>query len=326
MSLRKSSSRLNNKVIIRSGGRSGLSTREVQNVTKTQEDRFQARRKQERMLATMSFEQREEYEESNDTQSSGVGPSQPTSQLSGPELDTSAIPNDSGPLSDDVASDDGMDVDDPEYTELPLGEEGVTLSHAGGEYFFNQMVDDMLEHHPQTMTLNETLLRHGYIGASATRPNLAFPLSLLEIYRQVHRVCPRFSIDGLSKVLQYLHGMARETYLEDQLRIAYDEYLAILREVNNLSLGALERQSEASQIMRICPPCTYRVKNEAPLVPSILLAMDGNNSLKQVDPKYRSGQPREDDRELVDHRWLEEDFVDQFKDEVKKVMGPGPYT
>ncbi|KAK7054618.1 hypothetical protein VNI00_003081 [Paramarasmius palmivorus] len=47
--------------------------------------------------------------------------------------------------------------------------------------------------------------------------------------------------------------------------------------------------------------------------------MDGNNSLKQVDPQYRAGQTREDDRELPDYiAGLEEDTVDQFKDEVRK--------
>ncbi|KAK7017068.1 hypothetical protein VNI00_018708 [Paramarasmius palmivorus] len=388
MSLRKSTSRLNNKVIIRSGGRFGLATREIQDVNKTREEKLKARRAQDQMLATMSFAQQDEHEHPNDLPA--LAPQSPFSS-SGPEQNTGFMSMDV-PTQGADSDDDSMDIDQPRGPNFPPGEEGAINSHVGGEYFFNQMLDDMIEHHPkrhddrtrkkrvqktvdtwrsqrprlvkaylaykargpptnisgetewslsvldfstngehtffncekatetenQTLTVNETLVRHGFIGASAERPVLAFSFSLFEIYRQVHRVCPRFSIDGLSKSLQYLHGMAREAHLENQLRTAYDEYLAILREVDSLSLSALGRLSEQAQTIRLCPPCTYKVKDETPLVPSILLSMDGNNSLKQVDPQYRAGQTREDDRELPDYRWLEEDTVDQFKDEVRK--------
>lgn len=52
---------------------------------------------------------------------------------------------------------------------------------------------------------NETLLQHGYIGGSPDQPAIAFSIKTFEIYRQIHRVCPRFSIDGLAKSLNYLH-------------------------------------------------------------------------------------------------------------------------
>jgi hypothetical protein len=60
----------------------------------------------------------------------------------------------------------------------------------------------------ESKNANETLIRHGYIGGSPDQPTIAFPLETFQIYRQTHRVCPRFSIDGLAKVLRYLH-MAR---------------------------------------------------------------------------------------------------------------------
>ncbi|KAF8184387.1 hypothetical protein K438DRAFT_1766459 [Mycena galopus ATCC 62051] len=52
---------------------------------------------------------------------------------------------------------------------------------------------------------NETLLRHGYVGGSPDQPTIAFSVYTFEIYRQVHRVCPRFSLEGLAKVLGHLH-------------------------------------------------------------------------------------------------------------------------
>jgi hypothetical protein len=56
----------------------------------------------------------------------------------------------------------------------------------------------------ESKNANETLLRHGYLGGSPDQPSVAFSVQMFEIYRQVHRVCPRFSLEGLSKVICYL--------------------------------------------------------------------------------------------------------------------------
>jgi hypothetical protein len=47
------------------------------------------------------------------------------------------------------------------------------------------------------------------------------------------------------------------------------------------------------------------------------MAFDGNNSLKLVDTAYRHGTTRSDDRMLKDPRWIEDEEVDNYKDEVK---------
>ena len=63
--------------------------------------------------------------------------------------------------------------------------------------------------HPiNARSVNETLARHGFLGASPDKPTIAFSFSLFEIYRQLHRVCPRFSIDALSKSLSHLHHVS----------------------------------------------------------------------------------------------------------------------
>jgi hypothetical protein len=55
---------------------------------------------------------------------------------------------------------------------------------------------------------NETLLRQGFIGGSPERPAIAFSIRTFEIYRQIHRVCPRYTIDSLAKTLNYLHKVS----------------------------------------------------------------------------------------------------------------------
>lgn len=67
-------------------------------------------------------------------------------------------------------------------------------------------------HFEHTSSTNETLVRPGYLGATPEKPTLAFSLDLLRIYRQLRRVCPRFSIDALAKALCYLHNVCHDCY------------------------------------------------------------------------------------------------------------------
>ncbi|KAF7334099.1 hypothetical protein MVEN_02315700 [Mycena venus] len=162
---------------------------------------------------------------------------------------------------------------------------------------------------------NETLIRHGYLGASPDRVSLAFPIHLLEIFRQIHRVCPRYSMDAFSKTLTNLHNVTPNSALPDQLRIAYDTYLEIMRQVDARVDHALGRNSEW-RIKNICAPCFYTTEHEHPLYPRYLASLDGNNSLKLIDSVFRAGILRPDDRTSNSFRWLTSEQVDIFKNEV----------
>jgi hypothetical protein len=162
---------------------------------------------------------------------------------------------------------------------------------------------------------NETLLRHGYIGSSPEKVTLAFPLQLFEVYRQIHRVCPRFSMGALSTSLTNLHHHPRRSLLAEQLTTAYDAYLEIMRQVEARAHLALGRDA-AWYIQNVCAPCLYKIRNEAPLRFSWLGCMDGNNSLKLVDATFRPGTVRPDDRASTSFCWLTPEQVDVFKDEV----------
>ncbi|KAJ7867216.1 hypothetical protein B0H14DRAFT_2347032 [Mycena olivaceomarginata] len=170
-------------------------------------------------------------------------------------------------------------------------------------------------HVPTACEVNESLVRHGYIGASPDRVSIAFPLRTLEIYRQVHRVCPRYSLDALSKTLMNIHHAAHRTTLAEQLSAAYDAYLEIMRQVDSRVHVALGRDATWYS-KNVCPPCMYKTENEPPLKFSLLSSMDGNNSLKLVDSAFRAGSVRPDDRRLNSFRWLTPDQVNVYKNEV----------
>jgi hypothetical protein len=68
----------------------------------------------------------------------------------------------------------------------------------------------------------------------------------------------------------------------------------------------------------------YKVEDEPPLTFSMMVAADGNQSLRLVDSTFLAGDLRHDDRGLSSKRWLQPEEVDIFKDEVrnaKKVIG-----
>ncbi|KAF9486113.1 hypothetical protein BDN70DRAFT_235965 [Pholiota conissans] len=172
-------------------------------------------------------------------------------------------------------------------------------------------------HTEGAISANETLVRHGFLGATPERPSIAISITLLEIYRQLRRVCPRLSLDALSRALCHLHRIPRQSHLADQLSSAYDCYLELLRYVRGLSAKALRRNAEWDQ-QNICPPCLYKTTNEPALKFSFLAAMDGNNSLKLVDSTFRPGSVRLDDRSSMSFRWIAPQTVDIFKDEVAR--------
>ncbi|KAJ7776646.1 hypothetical protein DFH07DRAFT_731774 [Mycena maculata] len=170
---------------------------------------------------------------------------------------------------------------------------------------------------PTTRTANQALIRHGYIGSAPDQPGFAFPIRLFEIYRQLHRVCPRFSLDALSKALTHLHHGPRKSSLQDLLMNAYDAYLAVLRGVEARSRVALGRTGNW-YMDNVCAPCLYKTVNEPYLKFSWLGAMDSNNSLKWVDAILRTGTSRADDRVSQHDRWVTPEQVDLFKDEVSE--------
>ncbi|KAJ7807478.1 hypothetical protein B0H14DRAFT_2196341, partial [Mycena olivaceomarginata] len=135
-------------------------------------------------------------------------------------------------------------------------------------------------------TANATLLRNGYLGSSPEKVSRAFPIQLFEIYHQIHRVCPRFTLDTLGKTLTHLHQEPLVKSLAEQLSTAYDTYLEILQQVDARVDAALKRDSTWHS-GNVCAPCLYKTEHEEKLKYSFRASMDGNNSLKLVDSTFR---------------------------------------
>jgi len=84
------------------------------------------------------------------------------------------------------------------------------ISHVSGIFYLQLLVDYTFQsfvHMPSAKYTNETLVRHGSIGASPEKVTVAISIRTLECYRQVHRACPRLSIHAYSKALCNLHNV-----------------------------------------------------------------------------------------------------------------------
>jgi hypothetical protein len=82
-----------------------------------------------------------------------------------------------------------------------LGSEGTLIISKGCEI-------RIFSHLASTKHTNVTLVQHGFLGASPEKPTIAFSLDVLELYRQLHHVCPRLSLDAFTKALNNLHAVS----------------------------------------------------------------------------------------------------------------------
>ncbi|KAF8135247.1 hypothetical protein K438DRAFT_2123358 [Mycena galopus ATCC 62051] len=180
---------------------------------------------------------------------------------------------------------------------------------------FDECTTHFFVHSDNVQSSNATLILHGYIGASPQKISRAFPIRLFEIYPQIHRVCPRYTIETLATTLTNLHEGPRLKSLSEQLSNAYDAYLEILHQVDGRVDAALGRDGKW-HANNVCAPCLYTTTAEPPLKFSFLACMDGNNSLKLIDSTFRAGTVRPDDRASASFRRLTTEQVDVFKDEV----------
>ncbi|KAG2152785.1 hypothetical protein DEU56DRAFT_868810 [Suillus clintonianus] len=147
-----------------------------------------------------------------------------------------------------------------------------------------------------------TLIYHGYIGCSPIYPTVAISLRTLAAYRQIHRTCPRFSVQAQVKSLCFLHDSPYRPYLCVQFSAAYDIYLEIIHRVNQRLRKALKHDTPHWRML---------------LQFDWLVSIDGNNSLKRWDSAIYGSTRRTDSRKARSDYWLDTCDVDRFKDEVR---------
>jgi hypothetical protein len=200
---------------------------------------------------------------------------------------------------------------------------------------------------------NVSLISHGLLGCSPLEPTTAFTLEALELYHQIRRRQPSFSIQAITKVLCALNNVSQSKdnvvsvltvsasqlsysqHLRNQFSVAFDVYLAILRHIKRSANQALGWDGPGWRLQNSCPPCRYKVSNHEPiwnrflqymqldgeplLIPASLHAMDGNSSVKWVD-----GSGVADLRAFESDYLVTADEVDIFKDEVTCKSRPAP--
>ncbi|KAJ6485994.1 hypothetical protein C8R45DRAFT_1098732 [Mycena sanguinolenta] len=184
--------------------------------------------------------------------------------------------------------------------------EVIGLDEYGYQYFV---------HNSTARRTNETLILHGYIGASPEKPLLVFPLRLFEVYRQLHRVCPHFSLSALSTTLTNLHEFPRWSLHAEQLTTAYDAYLEIIREGDAHAHQAMMRDAAwyiQNRGVRNRPPSLILC---SPTI-SILRPPSSVPVLQHGYNTFLTGHSRLDNHTSTSFRWLTAAQVDVFKDEV----------
>ncbi|KAF7976738.1 hypothetical protein HWV62_5710 [Athelia sp. TMB] len=160
---------------------------------------------------------------------------------------------------------------------------------------------------------NVSLLRQGFLGCSPETPSVAFSLDTLELYHRLRRRHGQLSIQTMARVLCDLHDYTYHTCHRDQLNIAFDAYLDILRCVEKMANVALKRDTPHWRVKNACPPCHYELEDEVPLIPRAWYGHDGNFSLKRA-----ADAGTVDGRQFDSSYLLSRADVDVFKDEVKR--------
>ncbi|KIJ95214.1 hypothetical protein K443DRAFT_124935 [Laccaria amethystina LaAM-08-1] len=175
-----------------------------------------------------------------------------------------------------------MDIDS-----ILKGTAVVDLSHEGG--YYPVKVLDTYASSRRKVALREgdfsvpaAFVCEGIIPCAPHLATLAITVHVLELYRNASLRCPHLAINSFVKALCDLHGVLFRPYLRKQFSICFDVYLAILLCVDQRIQIAIKRDDPGWRLHHACPACTYKLTGEPKLLFSILVTMDGNDSLKHI--------------------------------------------
>ena len=173
-------------------------------------------------------------------------------------------------------------------------------------------------------------LGEGLVPCAPHLPTVAITIRVLELYRNSSLRCPHLAINSFVKSLCDLHGIPFRPYLRKQFSICFDVYLSIRNRVDQRIQIALKRNDPGWRLRHACPACTHKLTGEPELVFSILVTMDGNDSLKRVqrrkpapiDPGDGSapvvGLPNErmDERTVGEGYYINREQVDRWSRDI----------
>ncbi|KAF8335183.1 hypothetical protein F5887DRAFT_892158 [Amanita rubescens] len=125
-----------------------------------------------------------------------------------------------------------------------------------------------------------TLVRQGMIPCAPFRPSYAVSICLLELYRNLFCRCPHLARQSFIKGLMDMQRLPYKPYYNTVFSITLDLYLDVLEKVQHRVLATLRRDQPLWRVKNTCPACSYQLHDEKDLKLKMLIAMDGNNSLK----------------------------------------------
>ncbi|KAG6819075.1 hypothetical protein H0H93_015744, partial [Arthromyces matolae] len=174
---------------------------------------------------------------------------------------------------------------------------------------------------PESTSAAVDLTRAGYIGNTPEKPSIGISIKTLELFRVIRLHCPSFSVEAFAKTLCYLYSQPYRRRYRIALSDAFDNYLAIRRNVDARVAKFLGQDSPNYRVLHACPPCNYELQDEPSLIYRHMIAIDGNNSLKRI--KGISNRQTGDGRCFEDSDYfLSHDFINRFADEVKASPQP----
>ncbi|KAJ7778903.1 hypothetical protein B0H16DRAFT_1448452 [Mycena metata] len=129
---------------------------------------------------------------------------------------------------------------------------------------------------------SSALVSQGFFPCAPWNPSLAFSTRLLELFRVAHLRTLQLSIQAWMKTIADLHGAAFKPYRAQQFSIAYDVFSESLENVDARVMHALGRDGPDWRLTNCCSGSMYKLEGEEELEFSMLVTMDGNDSLKRV--------------------------------------------
>ncbi|KII92210.1 hypothetical protein PLICRDRAFT_104028 [Plicaturopsis crispa FD-325 SS-3] len=183
---------------------------------------------------------------------------------------------------------------------------------------------------PTDRFIASAFVRQGVMPCSPIAPTVGITTDALELYRVAHLRDPHFSIQAFVKTLCDLHSVPFQRHLSRQFSIAFDLYLSIRASVEQAVHTALHRSSPDWRLKHACPACTYKLKDEEPLLFSMLYTQDGNDSLRRVvarspsddDGKLGSSSELPTARNVQGDRYLSREYVNKWANRnLQNAMG-----
>ncbi|KAJ3918492.1 hypothetical protein F5877DRAFT_67325 [Lentinula edodes] len=106
---------------------------------------------------------------------------------------------------------------------------------------------------------------------------------LIPLLSDQYQSASMLSIQPFIKSLCDIQGFPFKPYLMQQFSSAYDVYVEVKSRTRKLVAQTLGRDSPTWRILHTCPCCQNELQEDDPLEIRMMVAMDGNDSLKRVE-------------------------------------------